>query len=112
MLGLAGARSPPSCCHGLCWLPVGSPGVSAAVSTERPRHGDPRASPSSEDGELQTAEDVQKGSCRATNSFPRHLGITKCFNDFLGELGRHIFVLIKFYPVLREPNVSSLSRTP
>ncbi|XP_038008619.1 homeobox protein cut-like 2 isoform X3 [Motacilla alba alba] len=63
------------------------------------------------DRELQTAENARKGSCRATNSFSRHLGITKCFNDFLGELGRHIFVLIKFSPVLREPNVSSVSRT-
>lgn len=42
---------------------------------------------------------------RASNSFLRHLRITKCFNDFLGELGRHIFVLIKFYPQTQEPNV-------
>lgn len=42
---------------------------------------------------------------RGSNSFSRHLRITKCFNDFLGELGRHIFVLIKFYPQTQEPNV-------
>lgn len=70
----------------------------------------PGAAPVPEDRELQRAEDARKGSCRAANSFSRHLRITKCFNDFLGELGRHIFVLIKFYPVLQEPNVSSLCR--
>lgn len=45
------------------------------------------------------------GPFRGSNSFSRHLRITKCFNDFLGELGRHIFVLIKFYPQTQEPNV-------
>lgn len=42
---------------------------------------------------------------RGSNSFSRHLRITKCFNDFLGELGRHIFVLIKFYSQTQELNV-------
>lgn len=52
------------------------------------------------DGDIPYEQPLQ-----GSNSFSRHLRITKCFNDFLGELGRHIFVLIKFYPQTQKPNV-------